>query len=148
MEHEEVFIDGTKLESKANRYTFVWRKTTEKHLAKVQEAVRQEFEQHEISGNVTLKKLRALVGSEKMACEKAGIVFVHGTGRRKPPEQRAYERLHTLLEKWEDYEKKLFTMGNSRNSYSKTDPDATFMHMKEDHCATGSSNLATMCRLP
>ncbi|CAB1239259.1 protein of unknown function [Ruminococcaceae bacterium BL-6] len=42
-EHDEVFIDGTKIESRANRYTFVWRKTTEKHLGKVREAVRQEY---------------------------------------------------------------------------------------------------------
>ena len=28
-------------------------------------------------------------------------------------------------------------MGNSRNSYDKTDPDATFMHMKEDHMRNG-----------
>lgn len=55
-EHDEVFIDGTKLESMANCYTFIWRKTTEKHLAKVKEAVRQEFVLCEISGNVTLKK--------------------------------------------------------------------------------------------
>ena len=39
-EHDEVFIDGTKLESTANRYTFVWRKTTEKYLAKVRKAAR------------------------------------------------------------------------------------------------------------
>jgi transposase len=145
-EHDEVFIDGTKLESKANRYTFVWRKTTEKHLAKVREAVRQEFEKRKISGNVTLKKLRALVGAEKDACGKAGGAFVYGSGRRKPPEQRAYEKLHTLLEKWEDYESKLFVMGNGRNSYAKTDPDATFMHMKEDPSPAGSSLFAVRAR--
>ena len=136
-EHDEVFIDGTKLESKANRYTFVWRKTTEKYLAKVREEVRQEFERRGISGNVTLKKLRELVRSERTACGKKGIRFVHGTGRRKPPEQRTWEKLHTLLEKWEGYEEKLFVMGNNRNSYAKTDPDATFMHMKEDHMRNG-----------
>jgi transposase len=136
-EHDEVFIDGTKLESQANRYTFVWRKTTEKHLTKVRESVRQEFERRRISGNVTLKKLRGLVESERIACEKAGIRFAHGTGHRKPPEQHAYEQLHTWLEKWEDYEKELFVMGNNRNSYAKTDPDATFMHMKEDHMRNG-----------
>ena len=136
-EHDEVFIDGTKLESRANRYTFVWRKTTEKHLAKVKDTVREEFTRRGVSGNVTLKKFRALVRSEKMSCEKAGIQFVHGAGHHKPLEQRAYEKLCTLLEKWEGYEKKLFTMGNNRNSYSKTDPDATFMHMKEDHMRNG-----------
>lgn len=136
-EHDEVFIDGTKLESKANRYTFVWRKTTEKYLAKVKKQVRQEFECRGIIGNVTLKKLRVLVAAEKIACEKAGISFVHGIGHRKSPEQRAWEKLNGLLERWAAYEKKLFTMGNTRNSYSKTDPDATFMHMKEDHMRNG-----------
>ena len=136
-EHDEVFIDGTKLESKANRYTFVWRKTTEKYLTKVEEATRREFERRGIPGNVTLKKFRTLVRLEEAACEKNGIHFVHGIGRRQPPEQRAYEKLRALLEKWEDYEKKLFVMGNNRNSYAKTDPDATFMHMKEDHMRNG-----------
>ena len=136
-EHDEVFIDGTKLESRANRYTFVWRKTTEKSLAKIRESVRREFECRGISGNVTLKKFRLLVETEKMACEKSGIHFVHGAGHRKPPEQREYEKLQNLLGKWEEYEKKLFVMGDNRNSYSKTDPDATFMHMKEDHMRNG-----------
>ena len=31
------YIDGTKIESKANKYTFVWRKTVEKNRAKLQE---------------------------------------------------------------------------------------------------------------
>ena len=82
----------------------------------------------------TLKKLRALVSSEKASCEEAGIQFVHGAGHHKPPEQRADEKLSALLEKWEGYEKKLFTMGNCR---SRTDPDAAFMHMKEDHMRNG-----------
>ena len=72
-EHDEVFIDGTKIESMANRYTFIWRKTTEKYLAKVKEQVKEEFANREIDGNVTLKKLRSLVTAEKTACEKAGI---------------------------------------------------------------------------
>jgi hypothetical protein len=128
-EHDEVFIDGTKIESMANRYTFIWRKTIEKNLEKVKEEVRQEFAARAIAGNVTLKKLRSLITAEKAACEKTGVKFVHGIGHRKPPEQRVWEKINGLLERWEDYEKKLFTMGNTRNSYSKTDPDATFMHM-------------------
>jgi len=136
-EHDEVFIDGTKMESMANCYTFIWRKTTEKHLAKVREQVHQEFTSRGICGNVTLKKLRSLVSAEKMAYEKADIEFVHGIGRRKTPEQRAWEKINDLLVRWEDYERKLFMMGNTRNSYSKTDPDATFMHMKEDHMRNG-----------
>ena len=136
-EHDEVFIDGTKIESMANCYTFIWRKTTEKYLAKVKEQVKKEFASRELDGNVTLKKLRSLVTTEKIACEKADIEFVHGIGRRKSPEQHAWEKINDLLTRWEDYEKKLFMMGNTRNSYAKTDPDATFMHMKEDHMRNG-----------
>ena len=40
-DHRTVFVDGTKLESRAGRYTFVWRKSVEKHLAKVKEQVRK-----------------------------------------------------------------------------------------------------------
>jgi transposase len=136
-EHSEVFIDGTKIESMANCYTFIWRKTTEKYLAKVKKQAKEEFANKGIEGNVTLKKLHSLVTTEKVACEKANIKFVHGIGRRKTPEQHAWEKINDLLARWEDYEKKLFTMGNTRNSYSKTDPDATFMHMKEDHMRNG-----------
>ena len=55
-EHEEIFIDGTKIESRANRYTFVWRKTTEKHLAKVKDTVHGEFACRGIPGHVDSEK--------------------------------------------------------------------------------------------
>lgn len=105
-EHDEVFIDGTKIESMANCYTFIWRKTTEKQLEKVKDQVRQEFAVREITGNVTPKKLRALVTAEKAACEKFGVKFIYGIRHRKPPEQRAWEKINDLLKRWEDYEKK------------------------------------------
>ena len=34
---EEQYVDGTKIESKANKYTFVWKKTVEKNRAKLLE---------------------------------------------------------------------------------------------------------------
>ncbi len=37
---EVEYIDGTKIESKANKYTFVWRKTVEKNRAKLLEKIR------------------------------------------------------------------------------------------------------------
>ena len=125
-DHKAVFLDGTKLESCAGRYTFVWRKTVEKHLAQVKE------------------KLKGLVGLSTCAAvrskleEEAGeIVFVSGKGRRKSQAQRAWEEKNALLERWERYEEMLATMGKGRNSYSKTDTDATFMRMKEDHMRNG-----------
>jgi hypothetical protein len=69
--------------------------------------------------------------------QSAGITFVHGTGRRKTPEQRDWETLDELCKRWEAYEKSLAIMGETCNSYAKTDPDATFMRTKEDHMRNG-----------
>jgi len=131
-DHEAVFIDGTKLESAANCYTFLWKKSIEKSLSQVKESVRDIFAQKQIAGNVTLRKLRSLVETEE-----SSILFVHGTGKRKSPEQKKWEKLNDLLLRWEKYEQQLFSIGNTRNSCSKTDPDATFMRMKEDHMRNG-----------
>ena len=125
-DHKAVFIDGTKLESRAGRYTFVWRKTVEKRLGQVKD------------------KLKSMTGSSNLAAvrfmleEEAGkIAFVSGKGRRKGQAQREWETKKALLERWERYEEMLSIMGQGRNSYSKTDTDATFMRMKEDHMRNG-----------
>ena len=68
---------------------------------------------------------------------EAGSSFVHGSGYRKSEAQRRWEKLDELRCRWEEYEKSLEIMGPSRNSYSKTDPDATFMRMKEEHMRNG-----------
>ena len=62
---------------------------------------------------------------------------MHGTGKRKSEEQKEYEQLWKYLERWEKYEKQVKVMGNSGNSYAKTNPDATFMRMKDDQMGNG-----------
>lgn len=121
-DHENVFIDGTKLESRAGKYTFCWRKSVEKHLAKVK-------------GKTGCRML--CQAEKKLVQLSAGIEFVSGKGKRKSPEQLEYEAFASLFERWKGYEKSLAVMGGSRNSYSKTDTDATFMRMKEDHMRNG-----------
>ena len=125
-DHETVFIDGTKLESRAGRYTFVWRKSVEKQLSKVKEKVHAE---------ISLTSLEAL--EQHLSDMAAGITFVHGPGHRKSDDQKAWEALDALRQKWREYEEKLAIIGKDRNSYSKTDPDATFMRMKDDHMRNG-----------
>ena len=39
-----IYVDGTKLESRANRYTFVWRKSVEKNKAKLEAKIRKVLE--------------------------------------------------------------------------------------------------------
>ena len=133
IEYEEVFVDGTKIESMANRYTFVWRKSVDKQLAKVKAKAKELFYRYGGKGNLTTGKLQSLARS----LVPEGGEMVHGTGRRKPSWQRQYEEIDQLLERWKKYEAQLFEMGCRRNSLSKTDKDATFMRMKEDHMGNG-----------
>ena len=125
-DHETVFIDGTKIESCAGRYTFRWRGTIEKNLQKVQEKVKA------LTNISKLEELQSLLLERKETIE-----FVSGKGRHKSEEQRQWEELDELRQRWEEHEKSLQIMGSDRNSYSKTDPDATFMRMKEDHMRNG-----------
>ena len=75
---------------------------------------------------------------ESLLAEKAkGFESVGGKGKRKSLEQREWEALNHLCQQWRKYEEQFKIMGNDRNSYSKTDYDATFMRMKEDHMRNG-----------
>ena len=125
-DRQTIFVDGTKLESRAGRYSFVWRKSVEKELGKVKTEVEKS------NGCRDLAQLRSWLETSA-----TGIVFVHGSGKRKSAEQKQWERLNSLRERWERYEYSLSVMGKERNSYSKTDEDATFMRMKEDHMRNG-----------
>ncbi len=126
VDHKSVFIDGTKIESRAGRYTFVWRGTAEKNLEKTKKKV---LEQTDCK---TLSELKL-----HLSVEAESIVFVSGKGKHKTEQQREWEALDYLRQQWERYAKQLEIMGKDRNSYSKTDRDATFMRMKEDHMRNG-----------
>ena len=69
-------------------------------------------------------------------CKLKNIIFVYGKGKRKSEEQRKYEMYKEWLDKLNSYEEHLNILGE-RNSYSKTDNDATFMQLKDDHMKNG-----------
>ena len=134
----EWYIDGTKLEANANRYTFVWRKRIEKGIANLKKKRRHIQEQLlAVTGMDTFslhdEELRQAVIA---VCQEDGISFVHGSGHRKTAEQKLVEQLEAIQDKQQEYDAHLRILGQ-RNSYSKTDPDATFMRMKEDHMKNG-----------
>jgi transposase len=141
---ENLFIDGTKIESTANRYTFVWKKAVDKNLKKMIERipafvkrVEEFFEIHLIYDNkIQLRHLKRLKKMLQKIKEEEGTTFVHGIGRRKPPLQKAMEELQDYLDRFKKYIKQTYLCGD-RNSFSKTDTDATFMRMKEDHMGNG-----------
>jgi len=140
----DLFIDGTKIESRANKYTFVWKKATTKNLLKLQAKIVALVEECEDlygirvvhDGKVSLHKMKQLRKKLYALKEEEGIFFVYGTGKHKSQLQKSIERLEEYMEKLKEYTKKLYVCGD-RNSYSKTDPDATFMRMKEDAMLNG-----------
>lgn len=141
---KEIFIDGTKIEANANKYTFVWKKSVTKNQAKlldkmallVQECIETYGLRKIWRGQVKEKHLEKVIRQLHRIKEEEGIEFVYGSGKRKTQLQRHIEELEEAADCLREYSKKLSILGD-RNSYSKTDPDATFMRMKEDAMLNG-----------
>jgi transposase len=133
---ENIFIDGTKIEACANKYSFVWKKATAKNEAKLLVKISKFLADKTLSEDEESlpgpKRLRVFRQVLQQQVEDTGIQFVHGTGKRKTQLQRDIETVDALLSQWEKYQK-YNALFDGRNSFSKTDTDATFMHMKEDH---------------
>ena len=77
-----------------------------------------------------------------------GIGFVHGKGKRKPEIQQLYEEVEECGRRLMEYKECFEIMGKDRNSYSKTDLEATFMRMKEDHMLNGQLKPAYNTLIP
>ena len=186
---KELFIDGTKIEANANRYTFVWRGSINYHLAGLLDSIDKLYsdynsflqdnsfgEKYEL-GNAQMfvidgidkvrdviekNRKRKITKHKKLSnnriieidncspieilklqknlmviADGEGIVFVNGKGKRKPKLQQLYEELEHCGQRLMNYKECFEIMGKDRNSYSKTDFEATFMRMKEDHMLNG-----------
>jgi transposase DDE domain len=186
---KELFIDGTKIEANANRYTFVWRGSINYHLAGLLDSIDQLFEKYnsflqendygtkyelgnaqmfviegmdkvrevieknrkrklvkhkKLSNNRIIEidncsplEIRKLQNNLTMIADNEEIEFVYGKGKRKPALQQLHEELEQCGKRLMEYKECFEIMGKDRNSYSKTDLEATFMRMKEDHMLNG-----------
>ncbi len=137
---ETVFIDGTKLEASANKYTFVWKKSVgkweEKMFRKIQEAVQllnhEYIQDFSVGAQTRTQDLQKISRFLEEKCRADETVFVYGRGKRKDRNQRYLEMFRRFLERRRIYDWHAASF-QGRNNYCKTDPDATFMHMKDDH---------------
>lgn len=141
IEYSNIYIDGTKLEANANKYTFVWKKSISKFEVKLLEkankivnSINSEF--HTIfeldSKKLDTDKLQEISTFLEGIKSNKNIEFVYGKGKRKSSVQRFTEQILECLDrqlKYNDYNNTF----DGRNSFSKTDKDATFMRMKDDH---------------
>ena len=150
-----IFIDGTKIEADANRYTFVWRKAVEKFHEKLKDQAVKLYDElvaQEVVKAMEKEKVQTSQGLAELAQETEAEIekltkeieqepkAIPGGSPRKVRRRGLKKYLHRLkkdylprMKKYEEAEK-IFA---GRNSYSKTDHDATFMHMKEDHMKNG-----------
>ena len=137
----EVYTDGTKLEAQANRYTFVWGRAIKTSRARMEEQLRELWtyaegvakeelkdQTPETFAPVSAKQVRRVIETIDKALEGKEI-------SKKKRQKLKYAKKYwpQNVERYKQQEKIL----GKRNSYSKTDPDATFMRMKEDHMRNG-----------
>ena len=140
-----VFQDGTKVESAAGKYTFVWLSACERNLAKALSRISGIAASYGLEADVTEGNAMAVIDSFEALMQKRGISFPSscGRGHHLSQEQRDWRRMREDRQKAADYISWIRNMGETgRNSLSKTDEDATFMRMKEDHMRNGQLKAA------
>ena len=141
---EHVYIDGTKIRANANMYSWVWKKSSvknrDKTFLKVSELLENMNEHIACLGvkfgtrseyaieylEDILQKYANLTGIDPSA-------IVRGRGHYRTVEQKCYDQLVEYVEKLKKYAHHIKTCGDDRNSFSKTDNDATFFRMKKDY---------------
>ena len=186
---EALYVDGTKIEANANRYTFVWRGTLNYHLAGLLDTIDALYTRYNALlnengygekyalGNIRMfiiegmdkvhdiiekNRKRKLTKHKKLSnnsiieidncsplellnlqknlsliADREGIPFVYGKGKKRSELQQLYEDLEVCGKRLMEYRECFEIMGKDRNSYSKTDLEATFMRMKDDHMMNG-----------
>ena len=143
------YIDGTKIESKANKYTFVWRRTVEKNRAKlmekirvllqqVEESIAQDNASEENAVEFTPAMLSEICDELRQAVEQTPRPTDKEGKEQLRAKKRQLKELEKHRDKLDEYDNRLEQIGE-RNSMSKTDSDATFMRMKEDAMNNGQT---------
>ena len=131
---------GTKIESASNKYTFVWRGSVEKNKVKLETKIASILKEidsqiKEDSKEQNKEEIRKSIDTEELKSKLSELNKKLKT-KDKSTQKQLQELQQNLLPRLEKYENQLEIMGN-RNSFSKTDPDATFMRTKEDHMMNG-----------
>lgn len=153
---DAIYIDGTKIEANAQRYTFVWKKAVQTNETKMFEKAAmmyRELVEKEIMPAIEADETEPAVTKDTViemvdAVDKKVTEYTEAIdsstdtaecktlrSERKPFKQ-ALKILSEMVERTGTYEEHYAIIGE-RNSYSKTDHDATFMRMKEDHMKNG-----------
>ena len=129
------YLDGTKIEANANKYKFVWKPTTfhkklDTKIKKLLLSIEMEFTDKKLINSIELnEKIKEYVAIKNIDTDS----IPSGKGKRLTKEQKNYKKGYEYLVKLIEYEEKEKICGKNRNSYFKTDVDATAMVLKEDY---------------
>lgn len=142
------YVDGTKIESKANKYTFVWRKNVERNITRLKsqlsvllfqadDAIAQDSTACEESVEITSDMVKEITSrlNEELSGEEFDEKKYKKAFRQRKRQVREIQKKADSLAAYEVKKEML----RERNSFSKTDPDATFMRMKEDAMNNGQT---------
>ena len=142
LEEQILYIDGTKFEANANKMTFCWKGWSKrylpKHWQKYMELIRQlnkYFEKNDIDIKYSILKYPNIEYIMKIDSALEHYIAEKGYKRHKQGKHELAKLCDELKARaksiWQ-YALQSDILGE-RNSFSKTDPDATFMHMKYDY---------------
>ena len=139
---KDLTLDGTKIEANANRYTFVWgkaigssRERIARQLGELWEYVEKVYQDEEQQPNepADFKEINPSAVSEAISAINEALKDKEIDPKVKQKLNYAKKNWPQKLREYEIREKQL----KGRNSLSKTDPDASFMRMKDDHMRNG-----------
>lgn len=136
---EDAYIDGTKIEADANKYKFVWKPTTF-HI-RLSDKIRTLLSINHLDRGIPNK---GIIGSSQIAeklAEHYKLIDQASDEKQKDILLKQYNQLSAYLEKSLEYEEKERICGPDRNSYYKTDHDATAMTLKTDYYSGLGSNM-------
>jgi transposase len=139
---KDLYTDGTKIEANANRYTFVWGKSIKYNKERIKEQLDDLWKYAQSVAAAELDDTDPS-GFKKIDKEtvSATVEKINSALRNKLVSSKIRQKLNYARKNWpaalDKYEQQEKIIGESRSSYSKTDPDATFMRMKEDHMRNG-----------
>lgn len=141
---DHIYIDGTKLEANANKYSWVWKKSSIKNRKKTFDKITVLLEEINKTAayygvKFEIRSEYAIEYMEEITVQYLKLVgfnpenAVYGKGHHKSTEQKYYDKLIEYTDKLKKYSEHIRICGEERNSYSKTDNGATFFRMKRDY---------------
>ena len=134
----DIYTDGTKIEANANRYTFVWGNAIKTNKEKIKKQLGELWQYAKTVATCELDDTDPS-GFDKIDTQKVEqtIDKINEALKDKEVSKKIKQKLGYAKKHWpaalDKYARQEKIMGEQRSSYSKTDPDATFMKMKEDH---------------